>query len=181
MWGAGAHIYQAYPHLRSMPVVNATDFPNDKNWVKEWEGAAAAFVAGNGKNDLLVVEPKAGNMIGLSIMLHEVQHAIQAYEGYFAGALISPNRDPLENRAMHYACPQEREAYNVESRFCGGKKKWFEEENPMFAGYPKRLGTSQWKPRMLAQLEAFLRRDGQRAIFRQTLAVRARILAAAVA
>jgi hypothetical protein len=164
-----------------MPVVNATDFPNDKNWVKEWEGAAAAFVAGNGKNDLLVVEPKAGNMIGLSIMLHEVQHAIQAYEGYFAGALISPNRDPLENRAMHYACPQEREAYNVESRFCGGKKKWFEEENPMFAGYPKRLGTSQWKPRMLAQLEAFLRRDGQRAIFRQTLAVRARILAAAVA
>jgi hypothetical protein len=98
-------------------------------------------------------------------MLHEIQHAVQDLEEYFAGALLSPAKDPVENRALYYGSPHEREALNVEARALGSKKIWYK-EHLMWDGYPKWVKeesklNSKWK----TELSKWLRLPRQREYF----------------
>jgi hypothetical protein len=167
-------LLEAYPHLRCMPVVNSRSLPTGKDWAKEWGGAAAAFIPGNGKSDLIVIDPGKVVAEGVHAILHEIQHAIQNYEGYFAGHLIFPTADAEEAQACYYASPQEREALNVEARFWGSKKLWFKEVDPKCAGYPKRLDTNKWTGPFLEFMRMFLQPNNQKALFDLSLEAQAR-------
>lgn len=170
-------LFKAYPQFKAMPVVNSKAQPTHGDWGKEMLGVAAAYISGNGKSDLLAINPFELETTPILTVLHEIQHAIQDQEGYFAGALLSPDGDAQEDIALYYASPQEREALNVEARLLGSKKIWFEEKNPKHAGYPKRVPIFRWDERLLHRLESFLKLRCQQALFRESIEAKVKKLA----
>ena len=165
-------LYEAYPQLKDLPIVNGRDLPAHGDWQKEWTGVLAAYISGNGKSNLIAIGPFDAIEHVKTTMLHELQHAIQDQEEYFAGSILST--DPRENMALYYASPQEREALNVEARALGSRKIWFQETNPKSAGYPKRLNLGPH----LGMLEKFLDPDTQRFLFERSLEIKKRKLQA---
>jgi hypothetical protein len=165
-------LYEAYPQLKDLPIVDARDLPADSDWEREWSGVLAAYIAGNGKSNLIAIGPVDGIKDLKPVMLHELQHAIQDQEDYFAGAIISPDRDKQEDLALYYASPQEREALNVEARVLGSRKIWFRETNPKSAGYPKRLALDS----CLRLLEEHLEPGAQKRLFELSLEIKRRKL-----
>jgi hypothetical protein len=165
-------LFEAYPQLNGLAIVDARNLPAGADWEREWSGVLAAYIAGNGKSNLIAIGPVDGMNDLKPTMLHELQHAIQDQEDYFAGALLSPDRDKQEELALYYASPQEREALNVEARLLGSRKIWFRETNPKSAGYPKRLALDS----CLGLLEKFLDTPTQKLLFERSLEIKRRKL-----
>lgn len=168
-------LYEAYPQLKGMPIVNSMDLPTGGDWGKEFVGAAAAYIAGNGKSSLLAVDPSIIKN-SKATLLHEIQHAIQDQEHYFAGALSSPDGDAQESRILYYASPQEREALNVEVRLSGSTTNWYEETDPKKADYPERIAISEWDEPRIELLTFLLQNSRQKFLFTRSLEIKARKL-----
>jgi len=163
-------LFKAYPTLAGFPVVRIADLPTNAAWQKEAKNLGAAYVSSNADGGFFEFENiqtiNSNGLRPITLFLHEIQHAIQDIEGYFAGALRSPKQNPHEDLALYYAHPQEREAFNVEKFYVMKSAKiWFTQQNleQIDTVYPKRIKEliKDWDNQASVFLKFFLSKDLQ--------------------
>lgn len=127
-------LFDAYPHLQDLPVIRGA--PGASYFMPETKGTSTH----------IAISPSSPNP--LSSMLHELQHAIQSFEGFGMGGsprnpavLQLAEKSGLDPVDVYRALPGELEARNTQARQfldVPGRKllpPWVTQEtSPMFGG-----------------------------------------------
>ncbi len=91
-------LYKAYPSLRKITVLFRNDLFELKNMFGNW----------NSRNNQITLDDNLGNVLTKETLLHEVQHAIQSFEGFAGGA--SPQYWGRQD-AVRYISEEDKQAY----------------------------------------------------------------------